>query len=105
MAVIRRNSFIVLLFSFVLLLSFVTILSHNSEKMDVSYIHIEQGDTLWSLAESYSGNIPHQEWIETIMETNDLDTYRIAAGQSIAIPSEQLDFAPDETVHLAGDSE
>lgn len=105
MAFIRKNSFIIFLLSFVLVLSFGNILSHKSTQTNVSYVDIEEGDTLWSLAASYSGNVPHLEWIEEVMDANGLDTHTLAVGQSIAIPSDQLKFAPDETIKLAGDSE
>lgn len=71
----------------------------------MSLVEVEHGDTLWTLADSFSGNTPHQQWIEEIMKENGLSTPKIIAGQSIKIPSEQLKFAPDETTKLAGDAE
>jgi LysM repeat protein len=105
MTFIRRNSYLTLLFALILSFSFYSVFSHNSQEPQMSLVQIEEGDTLWTLAESFSGNTPHQEWIEAIMEENNLHTPKIVAGQSIKIPSEQLKFAPDQTIKLAGDAE
>lgn len=105
MTFIQKNSFIILFFSLVLLLSFYTILSNNDEQSQMSQVKIEEGDTLWTLAETFSGNTPHHEWIEKIMEENQLSTAKIQAGQSLKIPSDQLKFAPDDSIKLASDSE
>nr|WP_256204420.1 hypothetical protein [Planococcus faecalis] len=39
------------------------------------------------------------------MKENNLSTSKIIAGQSLKIPSDQLKFAPDETIKFAGDAE
>lgn len=104
MTYFRRNSFIFLFFSLVLILSFYTAFSYNSEQGHMVQVKIEQGDTLWALADEYSGNIPHHVWIDEIMKENNLSGSVITAGQTLIIPNEQLDFAPDDTIKLASDS-
>ena len=68
MTFIQKNSFIILFFTLILLLSFYTIFSNNDEQSQMSQVKIEDGDTLWTLAETFSGNTPHHEWIDEIME-------------------------------------
>ncbi|RLQ92620.1 LysM peptidoglycan-binding domain-containing protein [Planomicrobium sp. Y74] len=105
MAYIHRNSFVFLFFTLVLILSFYSALSHNSEEAHMVQLKIEQGDTLWTLADEYSGNIPHHEWIDEIMKENKLAAPVITAGQTLKIPEEQLNYVPDHTLKLASDSE
>lgn len=85
--------------------TFYVISTHNTTSVQTSQLEIEEGDTLWTLAETFSGNTPHHEWIEEIMKENNLTTAKIIAGQSLKIPSDQLNFVPDETKKFAGDTE
>ncbi|GKW44822.1 MULTISPECIES: cell division suppressor protein YneA [Planococcus] len=105
MTFIQKNSYLTAFFLLVLLVSIYTIFSYNSSEATMSQVQVKEGDTLWTLAESFSGDIPHHEWIEDIMQENGLETPKIIVGQSIKIPSDQLKYAPDETVKLAGDAE
>ncbi|TWT01130.1 LysM peptidoglycan-binding domain-containing protein [Planomicrobium sp. CPCC 101079] len=105
MTFFQRNSYLILFFSLILTFSFYTVLSLKGDDVQVSHVEIKEGDTLWTLAEAFSGNTPHQQWIEQIMKENDLSTPHIVAGQSIKIPSDQLKYTPDDTVKLAGDAE
>ncbi|CEG22530.1 Cell division suppressor protein YneA [Planococcus massiliensis] len=105
MTFIQKNSYLAAFFLLVLLVSIYTIFSYNSNEATTSQVEVKEGDTLWTLAESFSGDIPHHEWIEEIMQQNGLETPKIVVGQSIKIPSDQLKYAPDETVKLAGDAE
>jgi LysM repeat protein len=105
MTFFQRNSYLILFFSLILTFSFYTVITQKSDDVQVSQVEVKSGDTLWTLAQSFSGNTPHQEWIEQIMAENNLSTPHIVAGQTIKIPSDQLKYAPDETVNLAGDAE
>ena len=105
MAIIQKNSYFTALFTLILIFSIFSVLNHTNEKAQMSHVEIEEGDTLWTLAESFSGETPHQEWIDEIMKENGLTTSKIVAGQSIKIPSDQLNYAPDENIKLAGDAE
>lgn len=105
MTIIRQNSYLILFFALIMVFTFYAILSHNTNSAQMSQVEIEEGDTLWTLAESFSGTTPHHEWIEEIMKENNLSTSKIIAGQSLKIPSDQLRFAPDETSKFAGDAE
>lgn len=105
MTIIRQNFYLIVFFSLIVVFTFYAILSHNTNSAQMSQLEIEEGDTLWTLAESFSGKTPHHEWIEEIMEENNLTSPKIIAGQSLKIPSDQLKFAPDETIKFAGDAE
>lgn len=105
MAIIQKNSFIALFFALILFLSIYTVLTHSSSESQASSVEIEEGDTLWSLAESFSGEIPHHDWIDEIMKVNGLPSTTIIAGTSIQIPSDYLQYAPDANKIYAGDSE
>lgn len=105
MAIIQKNSFITLFFVLILFLSIYTVVSHNSSQPHMNYVEIDEGDTLWSLAESFSGDIPHHDWIDEVMKVNELPSTTIIAGSSIQIPNELLNYAPDNTRTFAGDGE
>ncbi|MGI2327135.1 cell division suppressor protein YneA [Planococcus sp. YIM B11945] len=105
MTFFQRNSYLILFFSLILTFSFYTVITQKTADVQVSHVEVKSGDTLWTMAQSFSGNTPQQEWIEQIMEDNNLSTPHIVAGQTIKIPSDQLKYAPDEAVNLAGDAE
>lgn len=105
MTFIRQNSYLVFFFSLIVVFTFYSVITHNAEKQQLGELEIEKGDTLWELAESFSGETPHHEWIEEIMEMNNMNTTKIVAGQSLKIPAEHLNYSPDETKYYAGDAE
>lgn len=105
MAFIQKNSFVFGFFILILLLSFYYVLSHNNHHAHTVQMKIEQGDTLWTLAGEYSGNMPQHEWIDEIMKENNMTTPVITAGQTLLIPDAQFKFAPDSSVKLASDGE
>lgn len=103
MTFIQKNSYVIGFFLLILMLSFYYVISHTNDKAHTVQMKIEQGDTLWTLAEQYSGAIPHHEWIDEIMKENNLSAPVITAGQTLLIPDEHLDFAPDSELKLASD--
>lgn len=105
MAYIHKNSFVFGFFFLVLFLSFYYVLSHTNEHAHTFELKIEQGDSLWTLADEYSGSIPHHEWIDEIMKENNLSSPVIAAGQTLKVPDAHLNFAPESNIKLASDSE
>lgn len=102
---IQKNSYVFGFFILILLLSFFYVLSHNNQQVHTVQMKIEQGDTLWTLADEYSGNMPHHEWIDEIMKENNMTTPVITAGQTLWIPDAHLKFAPDSSVKMASDGE
>jgi LysM repeat protein len=72
---------------FILLLSFISlfttkVFSYENPKYDNTVV--ASGDTLWSIAKNYEGNI--NEKIYEIKKINNLDTSDIYVGQELLIP-------------------
>jgi LysM repeat protein len=57
-------------------------------KEDYMEITVSAGDTLWELAEKYSGshNLSTHEFIEWVIDVNRLTNEQIMAGEKIVIP-------------------
>lgn len=105
MSLIRNHSYVILFFSVILLFTVFTVMSETGKANEMSVVQIEEGDTLWTFAEQFSGSKPNHEWIREIMEENNMQTAKLIAGDTIKIPAEHLKFAPDEHVMYAGDAE
>ncbi len=71
-----------------------SITSSAVEEMDITYKYfksyeIEQGDSLWSIAEEYidySFYDSKQEYIEEVMQINHLNSDIIVSGQCLVVP-------------------
>ncbi|NLY18393.1 MAG: LysM peptidoglycan-binding domain-containing protein [Clostridiaceae bacterium] len=50
------------------------------------YISVRPGDTLWEIADKYSGNTDIREYIYKIRKINGLESATIYAGQKLIIP-------------------
>lgn len=85
MSWIQKNNYIIVLLTvFFIIVSFLLI----TDQGDTSYenIQIEHGDTLWTLAEKYRGNLSHNDWIAKVKVENNLNNNSIIAGQKLSIP-------------------
>ncbi|PIC65553.1 hypothetical protein CSV79_00295 [Sporosarcina sp. P13] len=49
-------------------------------------IVIDEGDTLWGLASSYSDGIPRQHWIDQVRSLNELTSDQINSGELLRLP-------------------
>lgn len=49
-------------------------------------IHIQHGDSLWSLGEQHRGKMSTDEWIRIVKHKNELTDAKIVAGESLVIP-------------------
>ncbi|MET1013919.1 MAG: LysM peptidoglycan-binding domain-containing protein [Paenisporosarcina sp.] len=103
---IKNNQFITLLMGVVFICS-VLFVTNMVETNNESYneIFINDGDTLWSLSEQYRGKTPKEEWIAEVMAANQLPTQMIQTGAVLKIPESLHQYAPDQGVELAGDTE
>ncbi|WP_162287864.1 cell division suppressor protein YneA [Indiicoccus explosivorum] len=104
MTIIQRNTYVVAFFIFILLLSVFAIYHGKPAEVRMSHLQIEKGDTLWSLSKEFRGGQPAEQWINSIMEANNLHTAEIKAGDTLLIPQDQLEFAPDAATQFAGDA-
>lgn len=101
---LKKNNYIVLLFGvFVLLFTIYT--WKTPDNLAYEQIQIEHGDTLWSLAEKYRGQMSSEQWIEIVMVENDLKDATIVAGKPIVIPiPEPSNIFTGNSIEIARDS-
>ena len=95
---IRRNIILALVCTLILIFFGITFHSFtslaNTDQSDVAYkyfttIQVEEGDSLWSIAESYMDNLHYDsanEYIKEIMCINKLHEDMIVCGQYLVIP-------------------
>ncbi|MER2105723.1 MAG: LysM peptidoglycan-binding domain-containing protein [Solibacillus sp.] len=85
MSLLKKNSYIptILAFSFIFILY---ILLTDDDIATYEQINIEYGDTLWMLADSYSGKMDKMEWIALVKKMNYLHTDDLMAGQQLVVP-------------------
>jgi len=72
----------------IMLIAAFLYVSEPVNKDEYIEITISSGDTLWQLAEQYSEShkLSTKEFINWVMEVNNLTTQRIVAGDKIVIP-------------------
>ena len=58
----------------------------DSEPIQLTYITVSQGDSLWSLAEVHAGNADPRDWIAEVVIANALESVDLIPGQQIALP-------------------
>lgn len=80
----NRSLLKVLLFSFIMVVVYLIV----TDRDDVAYgkVEVQEGDTLWSLAEIYKGSMSTTEWIEDVKKENDLRNDKIIVGEQLNIP-------------------
>ena len=85
---LKQNNYVALLLGITMI--FVTYLYITDEKIEqYEHIIIEQGDTLWSLAEQYRGKMSTKDWVTFVKKENDLFNQVLNTGQTITIPVER----------------
>ena len=99
---LKNNHYIILLCGLFMLL-FTIFAWRAPDDVTFNEITIAHGDTLWSLAAQYRGNMSSERWIEIVMIENNLENVSIIAGKSLIIPisehinsSENFEIARDE---------
>lgn len=63
-------------------------------------VEVKDGDTLWSIANSYSNEISTHTYISLIKLQNNLERDIIYPGQTLLIPIEQQKVVKNESNHL-----
>lgn len=84
----QKNNYIVLLLG---VSAFIFIIFTMNAPKNISYeeIEIKYGDSLWSLAEKYHGNMSVEKWIDIVKVENDLENISIIAGETLIVPIEK----------------
>lgn len=84
---LKKNSYATMLLALSIL--FMTVILLTDEKIETyEQIEVIYGDTLWSLAENYSGKMGIQEWISAVKKVNHLPNEHILSGQMLLVPIE-----------------
>lgn len=82
---LKQNNYVALLLG--ITVAFVAYLYITDEKIEqYEHITIEQGDTLWSLADQYRGKMSTKDWVAFVKKENDLFNRILTTGQTISIP-------------------
>ncbi|MFJ8065206.1 LysM peptidoglycan-binding domain-containing protein [Psychrobacillus sp. NPDC096426] len=100
----KKNYFITL-FLGLSVAFFMTLIISNTMSTEQHYqIKIEQGDSLWELANKFAMNEPKEAWIKNVMVMNNLQTSHIKAGDMLVIPEVKDNFHFDHGTEIASDS-
>lgn len=73
----------------------ITYIYITDDEMAYEQIIIQQGDTLWTLAERYKGNLTTEQWIHKVKKENDIQGEHIVAGGTLTIP------IPQDAIYIA----
>ena len=58
----------------------------NSEPQPLSYVTVQPGDSLWSMASEYAQGSDPRDWIAEVVLLNALTSVDLEPGQQIALP-------------------
>ena len=58
----------------------------QSASSDFEYVTVSAGQTLWGLAESLAPNTNPQDWMQDVVNLNNLSSTDLIPGQRIAVP-------------------
>ncbi|MFC5603149.1 cell division suppressor protein YneA [Sporosarcina koreensis] len=64
---------------------------------------IAEGDTLWGLAQDYSGKDQPTKWIAKVMELNDMQSTTIRTGETLKLPEIESVMPDPMMTELAGE--
>lgn len=102
---VKNNPFISLLVGVIFSCTLFFVLFAVEQEESYNEIFIQDGDTLWTLSDKYRGNTPKQDWISEVMLANNLNTQMIHAGDSLVLPNSLDQYAPDQGIEYAGESD
>lgn len=84
----KVNSFTAIILAFSIIM--FVFLAVSDEKIEAyEHVTIEQGDTLWSLAETYRGKMATHDWISFVQKENGLLDEKVVFGQVLVVPVEK----------------
>lgn len=85
MKLLKKNSYISMILAFSLVFISYVLLT-DDDIATYEQIYIEHGDTLWVLADNYSGKMDKMEWIAYVKKINYLHTDHLMVGQELVVP-------------------
>ncbi|WP_438317838.1 cell division suppressor protein YneA [Sporosarcina sp. FA9] len=85
MTFIKNNSYLLLIFALCITFSFMGTKKIGNEP-PFEEIIVSEGDTLWGLSVYYSENIPNKEWIQKVMQLNNLSSTNLQIGDDLKMP-------------------
>jgi LysM repeat protein len=62
----------------------------SSDSVAPTYVSVQQGESLWQLAEQIAPTTDPRDVVADILSLNGLDSSQIVAGQRLAIPGQYL---------------
>ena len=67
----------------------ISVSNAGSDPADVqmTYVSVQGGDSLWSLAERYAAGGDPQDWIYELIRLNGLTSAELQPGQRLALPN------------------
>lgn len=99
----KENYFITLFLGLSVVFLMTFIISNTLSTEEDYQIRIEQGDSLWKLADKFAVDEPKDAWINKVMAMNNLQTSHIRAGETLVIPEVKVNFHFDNGTEIAGD--
>lgn len=81
----RFFTFVFLIFGIMITCIFADI-SYGYKEKEYKMIEIQQGDTLWDIAQRYRGDTEIRKYLYEIKRVNGLDTSEIYIGDMLKIP-------------------
>lgn len=60
----------------------------SNETVPLTYVSVQQGESLWQLAQQIAPSVDPRDVISDILTLNALDNSQVVAGQRLAIPSQ-----------------
>jgi LysM repeat protein len=80
---------LILLLALAFAIGNISVSNAGSDAVDVqlTYISVQGGDSLWSLAERYAADADPQEWMYELIRLNALTSAELQPGQRLALPN------------------
>lgn len=100
---IKKNNFITLFLGLCATFLMMLIISNTLSTEQHDEIKIEQGDSLWELANKFAHDEPKEVWINNVMTMNNLQTSHIKAGDMLVIPEVKDAFHFNHGTEIASD--
>ena len=60
--------------------------AESEAPQDLTYVTVQAGDSLWTMANEYGNGMDPRDWIAEVVLMNALDSVDLEPGQQIALP-------------------